>query len=73
MDNSKDGNLFNLSIREIREGVARFRKESEDTKSKIMSDQYLAHAEYWEEVLQKMQRQESSSFFIESLKFYSKP
>ena len=63
MDNNKDGNLFNLSIREIREGVARFRKESEDTKNKIMSDQYLAHAEYWEGVLHKMRRQKASSFF----------
>lgn len=64
MNDSKDGNLFNLNIREIKEGIARFREESEDTKSKIMSDQYLAHAEYWEGVLQKKQRQKAPSLFI---------
>jgi len=64
MNDSKDGNLFNLNIREIKEGIARFREESKDTKNKIMSNQFLAHAEYWEGVLLKMQRQKAPFFFI---------
>ncbi len=64
MNDSGCVNFLNLSVDEIIEGIATFRKEHKNTKSKIMSDQYLAHAEYWEGVLQKMQRQKAPSLFI---------
>ena len=55
MKNNGNGNLFNLSRKEIEEGIKRFQEDFEDTKSEIMSNQYLAHIEYWEGVLQGMQ------------------
>lgn len=55
MENNKDGNLFNLSKKEIEKGIERFYEDSENADSEIMSNQYLAHAEYWEGVLQNMQ------------------
>ena len=64
MNDSECGNFLSLSMDEIIEGIAMFRKEHKNTKSKIMSDQYLTHAEYREGVLQKMQRQKAPSLFI---------
>ena len=56
MRNNGDGNLFNLGKEEIKEGIAGFYEDSKNADSEIMSNQYLAHAKYWEGVLQNMQR-----------------
>ena len=54
MENNGNGNLFNLSIEEIEKGIIELRKDSAGTNVKVIKNQYLALAEYWEGVSEKM-------------------
>lgn len=49
-----NGNLFNESIKKMEERAKYYFNLSENTEIKRISDQYLAHAEYWRGVSQKM-------------------
>ena len=49
-----NGNLFNESPEKIRERIKFCLKYFAETDVEIIKKQYLAHAEYWEGVLQNM-------------------
>ena len=52
---SNNGNLFNERPEKIRKRIEDFLKFSTETNVMVIKDQYLAHVEYWEGVLQNIQ------------------
>ncbi|MCK5475463.1 MAG: hypothetical protein KAI71_02685 [Candidatus Pacebacteria bacterium] len=56
-----NGNFFNFTKEEIEEVIVRIFEEFAGTDVEIIRNQYLAHVEYWEGVLQKIK---CNSLFI---------
>jgi len=52
---SNNGNLFNENSEKIRERIESLKYFVETADVEIIKNQYLAHAEYWERVLQNVQ------------------